>query len=214
MTALKDSRCCMHHLQQLDDRESECILFCKRQMEPISLIREMDTIVGPVHRAEFDCCGFPDGTRRAQSLPKLKVEANEALRMACGNCAVCERYGITCGAKGRRAGVPKTSSTVDVSEVRSHRVAEKIADGSGYICFVGESGKAMLIGWKLRGGGSNARKEGNSRGDELMTFMLYENEIPIHGPWPGRVSSVGGGTEGASRQDSEAGEFAYYMCIA
>jgi hypothetical protein len=56
-------------------------------------------------RAEFDCCGFPeDGTRRALSLPRLKAEANEALRMLRGNCAVCERYGITCGAKGRRAG--------------------------------------------------------------------------------------------------------------
>ena len=93
-------------------------------------------------------------------------------------------------------------------------MAEKIADGSGDICFVGESGKPMLIGWELWGGGSNARKGGNSRGHELMTFMLYENEIPVHGPWPGRVSSVGGGIEGAARQDSEAGEFAYYVCIA
>jgi hypothetical protein len=49
------------------------------------------------------------------------------------------------------------------------------------------------------GGGSNARKGGNSRGHELMTFMLYENEIHVHGPWPGRVSSVGGGIEGAAK---------------
>ena len=79
----------------------------------------MGAIVGPLHEAGFNCCGFPeDGTRRVQNLPRFRVEADEALRMAYGNCAGCERYGMICGTKGR-VGVPEAFSVVGASEVRS-----------------------------------------------------------------------------------------------
>ena len=64
-------------------------------------------------------------------LPTFRAESDEDPRIMCGNRTICERYDMPCGPRDRSESVSKTLSAIDVSEVRSHLVVEKIAEGSG-----------------------------------------------------------------------------------